>query len=121
MLVQYEDLPVIVSIEAAICAQSFYSPPSCIESGAMQLRESEATHVVTGTLRVGGQEHFYLETQCSFAIPSEGRCLEIFTSGQSLQFTQAQCASVCGLEHARVVVRCKRMGGGSLINDVNAL
>ena len=40
-------------------------------------------HVVEGELKVGGQEHFYLETQASIVIPKEDSEFEVFSSCQS--------------------------------------
>lgn len=74
--------------------------------------EAAAEVTVSGTARVGGQDHFYLETNCSVAIPKEYGQLEIFSSTQNLTKTQNFCASVCGIPAAQVVARCKRMGGG---------
>ena len=49
----------------------------------------ESDHVIEGEVRIGGQEHFYLETQCCLVIPSgEANEVTIWASSQSLAFTQ---------------------------------
>lgn len=68
--------------------------------------------VVEGTNRVGGQDHFYLETNCSVITLTEQGSLEILSSTQAPTKTQKCCAAVCGLPAAKVVAKCKRMGGG---------
>ncbi len=35
---------------------------------------AEATHTISGTLRPGGQEHFYLEPQTCFVVPHVCAC-----------------------------------------------
>jgi xanthine dehydrogenase/oxidase len=68
---------------------------------------------VAGSFRVGGQEHFYLETNCTLAVPSESDTnLTIYCSTQAPTKTQNFCASATGTPASKVVVRVKRMGGG---------
>lgn len=68
---------------------------------------------VSGSFRVGGQEHFYLETNSTLAVPSESDTnLTIYCSTQAPTKTQNFCASATGTPASKVVVRVKRMGGG---------
>ena len=69
-----------------------------------------AEHVVTGEVQVGGQEHFYLESQASIVIPKEGGEMEIFTSTQNAHITQVMVAMVTGVPANRIAVRVKRLG-----------
>ena len=57
-------------------------------------------------------EHFYLETNCTIALPTDAGCLEIYSSTQNPTKTQNFCASVCGIPANKVTAKCKRMGGG---------
>jgi xanthine dehydrogenase/oxidase len=66
---------------------------------------------VSGTFHCGAQEHFYLETNSTVAIPSEGD-LTIYASTQAPTKTQTYCASATNTPASKVVVRVKRMGGG---------
>lgn len=44
----------------------------------------ESNCSVSGTLRTGGQDHFYLETHCCIAIPlNEHNEIEVISSSQS--------------------------------------
>lgn len=61
---------------------------------------------------MGGQEHFYLETQCTVAVPKEELELEIFSSTQDATGTQHLVAHVLDVPINRVTVRVKRLGGG---------
>ena len=111
VVVTYEELPAIISIEDAIEAKSFYPSPHEIEIGDLDKEIKESEVIVEGVCKVGGQEHFYLETNCTVAIPTE-QGLEIFSSTQAPTKTQNFCASVCGLPASNVVARTKRLGGG---------
>lgn len=110
--VEYEDLPAIISIADAIAAGSFFDDHHVLTSGNMNKEKAEADVHVEGTGRIGAQEHFYLETLCTVAIPQENGHMEVFSSTQAIAKTQKFCASVCGLPASKVVAKCKRLGGG---------
>src|SRR4051794_16390555 len=78
----------------------------------MDAARQESDVVVSGTGNVGGQEHLYLETSCSKPFPLDNGHIEIFASTQNCAENQHQVASVCGQHSAKMVVRCKRLGGG---------
>eukprot|EP00804_Cyclotella_cryptica_P017080 CCRYP_003325-RB/>CCRYP_003325-RB protein AED:0.06 eAED:0.06 QI:85/1/1/1/0.87/0.77/9/930/1539 len=111
----------IVSIEDAIKAGSFWTDfrHEMKRGGDVYhiLSQTEVDGkplvVVEGSIRSGGQEHFYLEPNSTLAIPSEsGTNLTIYASTQAPTKTQDFCARVTNTPAARVVVRMKRMGGG---------
>ncbi|XP_044163721.1 xanthine dehydrogenase/oxidase-like isoform X2 [Acropora millepora] len=112
--VTYEELPRILTIEEAIAAESFLdSTPLCIEKGDLKAGFDESDHLLEGEMRVGGQEHFYLETQASIAVPKgEDGEMELFVSTQNPTLTQLLVARALGVPQNRIVVRTKRMGGG---------
>lgn len=112
--ITYEELPKILTIEQAIAAESFVNPtPLSIEKGDLRSGFDESDHVLEGEMRVGGQEHFYLETQTTIAVPKgEDGEMELFVSTQNPTLTQKLVARVLGVPHNRIVVRTKRMGGG---------
>ncbi|XP_019522839.1 PREDICTED: xanthine dehydrogenase/oxidase [Hipposideros armiger] len=111
--ITYEDLPAIITIEDAIKHNSFYGPEVKIENGNLKKGFSEADNIVSGELYIGGQEHFYLETQCTIAVPKgEAGEMELFVSTQNTMKTQSFVANMLGVPANRIVVRVKRMGGG---------
>ncbi|ROL53594.1 Xanthine dehydrogenase/oxidase [Anabarilius grahami] len=66
-----------------------------------------------GEMHIGGQEQFYLETNCTLAVPrGEDGEMELFVSTQSASKTQVLVAKALGVPANRVVCRVKRMGGG---------
>lgn len=112
--ISYEELPRILTIEEAIAAESFIeSTPMCIEKGDLERGFADSDHVLQGEMRMGGQEHFYLETQSAIAVPKgEDGEMELFVSTQNPTKTQMLVAKALGVPANRIVVRTKRMGGG---------
>ncbi|XP_072032537.1 xanthine dehydrogenase/oxidase-like [Amphiura filiformis] len=111
--IQYEELEPIITIEDAIEKQSFLKDPLIVKKGDVEEAFKASDHIIEGEVRIGGQEHFYLETQCSLAIPKgESNEMEIFMSSQSLSHTQHVIADCLGVPYNRVVCRSKRLGGG---------
>ncbi|PGH27251.1 xanthine dehydrogenase [Polytolypa hystricis UAMH7299] len=112
--IEYEELPAILTIEEAIEAKSFYHhPTSFIKNGDTEAAFATADHVFSGESRMGGQEHFYLETQACVVIPKpEDGEMEVWSSTQNLSETQAYVARVTGVAENKVVAKVKRLGGG---------
>ncbi|SMQ46492.1 unnamed protein product [Zymoseptoria tritici ST99CH_3D1] len=111
--VEYEELPAIFTMEEAIEANSFFDHYHFINNGDVDKAFAEADHVFTGTARMGGQEHFYLETNACVAVPKpEDGEMEIFSSTQNPSETQAYVAQVTGVAANKIVSRVKRLGGG---------
>eukprot|EP01133_Synstelium_polycarpum_P007377 gene7377-8596_t len=112
VVVEYEDLPVITTIDDAIAKSSFFPIHHVIIDGDVEKSLAESEHVIQGELRVGGQEHFYLETNASLIIPGEGDEFTIYSSTQNPTKSQYIVAAILGVPANQVVVKTKRMGGG---------
>jgi len=110
--VDYEPLSAVVDLDQAIANEQFFGETHRIERGRVDAQLQAAPHRLTGELRAGGQEHFYLETHASVALPGEDRALTVYSSTQHPSETQALVAHVLGWPIHRVVVVCPRMGGG---------
>jgi len=112
--VQYEDLgDLVLDIKDAIRTKNFLGKVLTQEDGDVDtaLKAPDAV-VVEGEIRLGGQEHFYLETCSAHVVPGENDELTIYTSTQTPMKTQKFAASACGIPYSKVVCRMKRMGGG---------
>jgi xanthine dehydrogenase large subunit len=110
--VQYEPLPAITTLEQAIAAQQFHLPPATVARGDAAAELACAPLRLSGEVRCGGQDHFYLETQASrVEIDSEG-VVQVWSSTQHPTETQIIVARVLGIPAHRVVCRSLRMGGG---------
>ena len=73
---------------------------------------ANAAHRLEGEFAIGGQEHFYLEGQASFAFPGEGDEMTVHASTQDPTEVQHIVARVLGVPDAFVTVETRRMGGG---------
>lgn len=110
--VTYEALPALLNIEQAMAAHAFHLPPARVARGDASAAMARAPLRLSGELQIGGQDHFYLETQASWVeIDSEGT-VQITASTQHPTETQIIVARVLGLPAHQVVCRSLRMGGG---------
>jgi xanthine dehydrogenase small subunit len=67
---------------------------------------------VSGSRRTGYQNHFYLETMNTIAVPGENRSITINTASQVIADNQYTAAGVLGIPAANVQVKLTRLGGG---------
>ncbi|KAK3874324.1 hypothetical protein Pcinc_020737 [Petrolisthes cinctipes] len=137
--ITYEDLPAIITIQDAIKAKSWWEPKTIIKGDVNKHLNNNDNNknndnknnnnlILQGEMHMGGQEHFYLETNAHLATPGkEDGEMEIYSSTQNPTLTQMQTAHslgvdankvVCRTAHSlgvdanKVVCRVKRMGGG---------
>jgi len=109
--VAYEPLPALLTIEAAIAADSFLTQPQTIETGRPDEEMAASAHRLSGELRVGGQEHFYLEMQCAYVHRDAAGGLHVHSSTQHPTETQITVAHVLGVPAHEVICEALRMGG----------
>uniref|UniRef100_A0A8D3C8T5 Aldehyde oxidase 6 n=1 Tax=Scophthalmus maximus TaxID=52904 RepID=A0A8D3C8T5_SCOMX len=111
--VSYEDLPdPIFTAEEAIEKSSFFEPRRMIEKGSVTEAFKSVDRVHEGEIRVGGQEHFYMETQSMLVIPiGEETEFNVYVSTQWPTFTQGTVAKMLGIPSNRVTCHIKRIGG----------
>lgn len=82
--IEYEELPAIMTIEEAVTKSSYFDHSRFIKKGDVEEGFNNADHVFSGVARMGGQEHFYLETQACVVVPKpEDGEMEIFSSTQN--------------------------------------
>jgi xanthine dehydrogenase large subunit len=110
--VDYEPLPALVTLREAIQAESFQGGRPTLERGDVTAGLESAARVFSGETEMAGQEHFYLETQCSLAKVDESGQVFVQSSTQHPSETQEIVAHVLGLPSHEVTVQCLRMGGG---------
>uniref|UniRef100_A0A8C0V8W0 Xanthine dehydrogenase/oxidase n=1 Tax=Cyanistes caeruleus TaxID=156563 RepID=A0A8C0V8W0_CYACU len=109
--IKYEELKPIVTIQVRCRFKSTCDGRHLITPGISFLQDI-SFHFL-GEMYLGGQEHFYLETHCTLAVPKgEDGEMELFVSTQNPMKTQEFAANALGVPSNRVVVRVKRMGGG---------
>ncbi len=116
---EYEPLPALLTIEEAIAAGSFLTPPLHLRRGNVAVMATSALRI-EGELAMGGQEHFYLETQSAIAWVDESGGIALQVSTQHPAETQAIVARVLGVPRHQVTVECLRMGGAFGGKEVQA-
>lgn len=110
--IDYETLPAILEVETAL-EQAFYVRPAHqMQTGDVDTAMATAPLQLQGALKVGGQEHFYLEGQVARVEPTDDGGVRVYSSTQHPTEVQALVAGVLGLSMHRVVVETRRMGGG---------
>ena len=112
VLLDIEPLPAILTVKEALQAKSYVLPPVFVNRGNASTALAQAAHRLTGTLEVGGQEHFYLEGMVAYALPQEQNQWLIYASTQHPGEVQHWVAHALGLGNHAVRVECRRMGGG---------
>ena len=110
--IEWQDLPAILTIEAAMQAKAFFEAPYTFSKGDADKNLSKSTHRLSGRIDIGGQEHFYLEGHAALAIPGEDEDVILHCSSQHPSEVQHKVADVLGVANHAVTVEVRRMGGG---------
>jgi len=116
----YRPLPAILTIEDAMAEQAFHSGPLRLRRGDAAEAVMASALPIRGELHIGGQEHFYLETQCALAWFDEAGGVSVHSSTQHPSETQEVVARVLGIRRSQVTVECLRMGGAFGGKEVQA-
>lgn len=111
--IDYEPLPHVLDPVAALEAGGELAVPGMtLRRGDPQAALPKAPRRNEGRFTIGGQDHFYLESQIALAIPGEDDEVTIFTSTQHPTEVQHMVAHALGVPANAVVVNVRRMGGG---------
>jgi len=112
--IEYSELEHILTIEDAIQHSSFYGTEKkeICRGDVDKAFEDEMLTVVEGAIRMGGQEHFYLEPNAHLVMPTESGEILSLSSTQCPQKHQHYISSCLGIASHKVVVKTKRIGGG---------
>jgi xanthine dehydrogenase large subunit len=106
-IVDYKPLEAVITMEAAIRQQRVVTEPLTLKRGF----EAEATEL-SGVLRTGQQDHFYLETHIALALPQENGAMHVFSSTQHPSEVQHMVAVMLQKPLSAITVEVRRMGGG---------
>jgi len=107
-----EPLPALLDIRAALAAESYVLPSQTLRRGDPRAQLQAAPRRLSSTIVIGGQDHFYLEGQVAAALPQEDGGMLVHSSTQHPTEVQSIVAHCLGLTANRIVVQCRRMGGG---------
>ncbi|KAG7258328.1 hypothetical protein CRUP_028212 [Coryphaenoides rupestris] len=111
--IHYQDLPdPVFTVEDAIERESFFLPWREIKRGDVSQAFQTADYVHEGELRLGGQEHFYMETQSMLVVPvGEEAEFHVYLASQAPTISQEAVAETLGVPANRVTCHVKRLGG----------
>lgn len=113
--VKYEKLDPIITIKNAkntINQPKLVTEPLKLERGNFDSAFSNSSNKLVGEIEIGGQDHFYLESHISIAIPKEDGDIRIVSSTQHPSEVQHMVSKALGLPSSSIEVVVRRMGGG---------
>ena len=111
--ISYQSLPAqIDALAAREAGYPYVAKPLKLERGDIGKGFADAPKRLKGQMRIGGQDHMYLEGQIAFAIPGEDEDMLIQTSTQHPSEAQHMVAQVLGIPSHSVTVQVRRLGGG---------
>ena len=103
----------ILTIEEALAADArFEDGPRIYQKGDAAAALTSAPQTLSGTINIGGQEHFYLEGQAALALPQDNGDMVVHSSTQHPTEIQHKVAEALGTPMHAVRVETRRMGGG---------
>jgi xanthine dehydrogenase large subunit len=111
-IIEYEDLEPVLDVVDALRKRHFVLDSHSHQRGDSTSALASAPHRLQGNLHIGGQEHFYLETQISSVMPTEDGGMIVYCSTQNPTEVQKLVAEVLAVPMNKVVVDMRRMGGG---------
>jgi len=115
--VQYENVkrPVLTIKEAMQAGPDAVKPDQMmhivLNTGDADAALAAAPRTLEGELQVGGQYHFYMETQTVRVVPCEDDQLTVFSATQDMRDTHETVARVTGLAFNKINVEVRRLGG----------
>jgi len=111
--IEYADKAALLTIDQALAAGSrFEDGPVVWSKGDAAAAIDAAPHSLSGSIEMGGQEHFYLEGQAALVVPQEGGDVLVHSSTQHPTEIQHKVADALGVAMNAVRVEIRRMGGG---------
>ncbi|WP_339411151.1 xanthine dehydrogenase molybdopterin binding subunit [Pseudomonas sp. EA_35y_Pfl2_R5] len=111
-VIEYEDLEPVLDVVDALHKKHFVLDSHQHKIGNSSAELATAPRRLQGSLHIGGQEHFYLETQISSVMPTEDGGMIVYTSTQNATEVQKLVAEVLGVPMHKIVIDMRRMGGG---------
>ncbi len=111
-IIEYEPLEPVLCVEQALQTEHFVSEPHTHKRGDSSAALAGAKHKVSGSVYIGGQEHFYLETQISSVVPTEDGGMIVYSSTQNPTEVQKLVAEVLAIPFNKIQIDMRRMGGG---------
>ena len=111
--IEYEPLPFVIDpADLDPMKDRLVTPPLTLKRGDAAAAIASAPRRLKGRMRLGGQDHFYLEGHISLAVPGEDGDVTVYCSTQHPSEVQHMVAHALGVPSHSVTVEIRRMGGG---------
>jgi len=107
-----EEAPILTIDEALAADSRFEEGPRIWTKGDVDAALKSAPKRLQGRLEMGGQEHFYLESQAALVFPQDNGDVVVHSSTQHPTEIQHKVAEAIGKPMNAVRVETRRMGGG---------
>jgi xanthine dehydrogenase large subunit len=109
--ITYQPVPHAIDVLQASPAD-LVTEPLKLQRGEPDLALAKSMHRIKNEMRIGGQDHFYLEGHIALAIPGENNEMLVWCSTQHPSEVQHMVAHVLGAGSNDIEVKVRRMGGG---------
>ena len=109
--VEIQELEPVISIEQAKKKDWKLASGKKLEQGNIDIGFKQSDHIIQGQLHIGGQEHWYLETHVSIALPGEEKEIKVYSSTQNPTENQHLIAKALNIPFNEVEVEVRRLGG----------
>jgi len=110
--ISYVESEPLLDLQKAIDDANYVRPSHTMQIGDASAAIASADNTLSGSIHVGGQDHFYLEGQVAKCVPGDNGSITLYSSNQNPTETQHLIAGVLGIPMNRVTVVTRRMGGG---------
>ena len=111
--IEYDERPAIIDIGGLDPASARQvTVPLTLKRGEAEEAIAKAPRRLKGRMRIGGQDHFYLEGHIALAVPGEDEDVIVHSSTQHPSEVQHMVAHALGIASHAVSVEVRRMGGG---------
>ncbi|XP_074858018.1 aldehyde oxidase 2-like isoform X2 [Carettochelys insculpta] len=110
--IEYENLEPILTIEDAIKHNSYFGKEKKVEQGNIEEGFKSVDQIIEGEIHIGGQEHFYLETNSVLVVPrGEDNEMDVYVSTQDAALVQVLVALALNVQSSKIMCHTKRVGG----------
>ncbi len=111
--IEYRDLPHFTDVTDTLAnGAALVTDPLTLSRGDADAGLAASPRRIAGAVRVGGQDHFYLEGHIALAIPGEDDEVTVWSSTQHPSEVQHMVGHALGVPSNAVTVQVRRMGGG---------
>ena len=109
--IEFQSKVPIITIEDAIRERSTISADVVMKRGRSTPAINNAAFNLSGSIAIGGQDHFYLESQVCVAVPKENNRMHIYCSTQNIDHVQNLVSRALKIKREDIIVEARQVGG----------